>query len=115
MRIDAELATGAVLEEVGRRLSRCRLDRGLTQEDAAVRAGIGKRTLERIEGGADFQVSSLVRLLNVLDLHERLDALVPEAGPRPIDLLELGGRARRRAPRRRPSPGGEGWRWGDDE
>ena len=115
MRIDAELATGAVLEELGRRLARCRLDRGLTQDQAARRVGIGKRTLERIEGGADCQVSGLVRLLGVLDLHERLDALIPEAVAGPADLLETGGRQRRRASRRPATPEAGAWRRGDEK
>ena len=49
MKIDKQLTPEAVLEELGRRLARRRLDLGMTQADAAEQAGLGKRTVERTE------------------------------------------------------------------
>ena len=85
---------------------------GITQADLAREAGVGKRTVERIEAGAGGQLASLVRMLRVLDLLPALDALVPEGAESPIQLLERSrrGRVRKRArPRKRP-----GWKWGDE-
>ena len=102
MRIEKQLSAEAVLAELGQRLARRRLDVGLTQAQAATEAGIGKRTVERVEAGGDTQLVTLIRLLRVLDLTDELNRLVPEPGPRPMDLLKLRGKERKRASSRRP-------------
>ena len=113
MRIESQLSPEAVLKELGERMARRRIDLGITQADAATTAGLGKRTVERIEAGHDTQVSTLVRLLRVLDLMDGLEGLVPAIGPSPIDLLKLKGKQRRRARARKPAAAGA-WRWGDE-
>lgn len=113
MKIDQQLTPEAVLAELGRRLARRRLDLGLTQTDTAERAGVGKRTLERIERGADSQLSTIIRLLGVLELEANLEGLVPEPGPRPMDLLALKGKERRRASAKRGTKSKGAWHWGD--
>jgi transcriptional regulator with XRE-family HTH domain len=115
MRIQTELSDGAVLDELGGRMARCRLDLQLTQAELAEQAGVSKRTVERIEAGATTQVSTLIRILRVLNLLDGLDQLVPEAGPRPMDILKLKKKAgrKRASSRRKKAPGGE-WHWGDE-
>lgn len=103
------LATdAAILAEIGQRLGRWRLDMGLTQAELAERAGLGKRTLERIEAGQSAQMASMVRLLRALDALDGLNGLVPATGPRPMERLKTRGKERKRAsPRRRkdtPAP-----------
>jgi len=115
MRISSLLADEAILAEIGERLARRRLDLQLTQADVAEQAGIAKRTLERIEAGHSAQMSSMIRLLRVLDLLPGLDKLIPEAGPRPMDLLKRKGKVRQRASKRRRSePSDKPWTWGDE-
>ncbi len=104
MTFPIELSDAAVLEELGRRLARRRIDLGLTQAALAERAGLGKRTVERIEKGESGQLSSLVRILRVLELLPRLDQLLPELGPRPMDLLRRQGNQRQRASSRENFP-----------
>jgi transcriptional regulator with XRE-family HTH domain len=109
------ISDDVVLEDLGRRLARCRLDRGLTQAELAEQAGVSKRTVERMEAGASSQTLSLIRILRVLNLLSGLDNLVPETGPRPMDLLKLQGKERKRASSRKPavrSP--SGWSWDED-
>jgi len=109
------MADDAVLEELGRRLERRRLALQLTQAKLAEQAGVSKRTVERIEAGAAAQTLSLIRMLRVLDLLQGLDQMIPETGPRPMDLLKLKGKERKRASSRRaPNQSGEVWSWGDD-
>ena len=115
MKIDKHLAAEAILKELGHRLGQRRLDLGLSQAEVARLAGLGKRTVERIEAGTDSQASTLLRLLRVLDLMDGVENLVPEVGIRPMDLLKLKGKERRRAPRKRLPKTGHGWRWGDEE
>jgi transcriptional regulator with XRE-family HTH domain len=112
MKIDKDLSDSAVIEEIGRRITRRRIDMNLTQATLAERAGIGKRTVERVENGESAQLSSVVRMLRVLDLLPALDAMLPEAGIKPLDVVKLKGRQRKRA-----SPGRSGtsatWEWQD--
>lgn len=105
----------AVLKEMGQRIGQHRVDRGMTQAGLAQKAGIAKRTVERFESGHPTQTETFIRILRILGLLDNLDALLPEPGPRPMDLLKLKGRERRRAssPRdntkkKRP------WSWGDE-
>jgi len=108
-------ADDAVLEELGRRLERRRLDLRLTQANLAEQAGVSKRTVERIEAGAVAQTLSLIRILRVLDLLQGLDQLIPKTGPRPMDLLKLKKKERKRASSRRTADrAGADWSWGDD-
>lgn len=78
----------AILRELGRRLTRYRIDQQMTQSALAEEAGISKRTVERIEAGASTQVASLIRVLRVLHLLPGLEALAPDPGIRPMDLLQ---------------------------
>lgn len=116
MEISASLSDSAILEALGERLARRRLDLQLTQAAAADQAGVSKRTLERMEAGASVQLSSLIRLLRVLDLMDGLEQLAPPAGPRPMDLLQLKGKARQRAPAAADNekPSGSDWTWGSE-
>jgi transcriptional regulator with XRE-family HTH domain len=111
----------AVLEAIGRRLARRRIDLQLTQAHLAEQAGVSKRTVERIEAGAPAQSVSLVRILRVLGLLKGLDQLIPETGPSPMELLKLKGRKRQRASSKGVSKGAgtinrsaETWTWSDD-
>ena len=115
MKISNLLADEAILSEIGARISRCRLDLQLTQAAVAEQAGVAKRTVERIEAGASAQVSSLIRILRVLDLLPGLDGMIPEAGPSPMDLLTRKGKPRQRAPggRRSDQPGAP-WTWNEE-
>jgi transcriptional regulator with XRE-family HTH domain len=117
MRIEAGHTDMVVLEELGRRLARTRLERNLTQAQLAAQAGIGRATLQRLEAGGASQLSTFVRTLRALGLLELLDRLVPEPAPSPIELLKLQGKGRRRARGRvsnRPATGSSPWRWGDE-
>lgn len=114
MRLSRLETDAAVLEELGRRLARQRIDARLTQAELAERAGVGKRTLERIEAGASAQVTSLVRILRELALLDVLDDLLPETGPRPMDRLRHGDRRPRRVSKRGHADKSGEWSWGDE-
>ena len=106
----------AILVELGERISQSRVNAQLTQARLAEQAGVSKRTIERIESGHSAQMSSMIRVLRALDLLGGLDQLVPDTGPRPMDLLKLQGKQRQRASSgRKPGPGrSEEWTWDDD-
>jgi transcriptional regulator with XRE-family HTH domain len=108
----------AILEGLGDRLSRFRLERNLTQADLAAEAGVHKNTVFRLEAGGSTQLKNLVRVLRVLGLLDRLEALVPEPVPSPLRQLEAMERQRKRAvskgDRDADQPKAE-WSWGDDD
>ena len=118
MRITTELSDMAVLQEIGQRAERRRIDAGLTQAQLAEEAGISKRTVERIEAGRSTDFVMLVRVLRVLKLLQALDQLVPDLPQSPLVLLKGRGRERKRVghPRRpvagtaasKPAPP---WKW----
>jgi hypothetical protein len=60
-------------------------------------------------------MSSIIRILRVLELLPDLDVMIPEATVRPMDLLKRKGKVRQRATSRsradRPEPP---WSWDDD-
>jgi len=114
MKIDGMLTDEAVLGELGGRIAQRRLELQLTQAMLAEQAGVSKRTVERIEAGATTQMSTMIRILRTLELLDRLDGLVPEGGPRPMDMLKLKGAARQRAAGHRKKKSAEKWQWGDE-
>ncbi len=107
---------GAILKELGDRLSRYRLNRNLTQDLLAKEAGVSKRTLIRIEGGQSVSIDNLIRVLRAQNLLGNLDALVPAPPASPIQQAKLHGKRRQRAstPSSKPSDP-EPWSWGDEE
>jgi len=106
----------AVLEELGARLAHERVRRNWTQAQLAHEAGISKRTLERLEAGHSVQLGGFVRVLRALGALGGLDALLPPAGPTPMEQLRGKGKVRRRASPTRGAhePSDDGWRWGED-
>lgn len=105
MNIAESASDEAILGEIGRRIARRRLDLSVTQAELAERAGVSKRTLERIEAGSSAQMSSLIRIFRVLDLLPGLERLMPEAGPGPgpMERLIQKGKIRQRASSRKHS------------
>jgi len=105
----------AMLEELGRRLAQLRIEMNLTQADLARQAGVGKRTLERLEAGETTQTRTLFRILRELDLLSRLDVLLPEPKVRPRHVVKEGGGLPQRATKKKPSHDSTGeWKWGDE-
>ncbi len=115
MKIKNELSDGAILAELGERITRRRLDHQLTQAALAREAGVAKRTLERVEAGATAQMSTIIRIFRVLDLLPALDQVLPASKPGPIELMKRKGKTRRRASSQARSPEQQApWTWGDD-
>ena len=115
MQITKQLSDETILTEVGARIAHHRICLGLTQAELAEQAGVGKRTLERIETGASAQMLSVVRILRVLELLSSLNAAIPEAQPGPMDLLKRKGKIRRRASaKKNADQPNEVWKWGNE-
>lgn len=115
MKITKQSTDAVALAEIGRRLALVRLEKNLTQVQLAEQAGISKSTVQRLESGdVSPQLSGFIRVCRVLDLMERLDLLVPEPVPSPVEQLKLGGKRRQRASKARSTKtSAKKWQWGD--
>jgi transcriptional regulator with XRE-family HTH domain len=113
MRLSDLHTSDAVLQELGRRIERQRLDRNLSQEALAQQAGIGRATMQRVERGDPIKTTALIKVLGALDRLDALDDVLPERIKSPLEELE-----REQAPERqrasRPRTPREEWTWGDD-
>jgi transcriptional regulator with XRE-family HTH domain len=87
----------AVLELIGTRIARQRLEQNRTQASVAAGAGISVRTLIRMESGEDVSLVTFIRILRELGQLENLAAMLPEPGPSPMERLKMQGKQRKRA------------------
>jgi transcriptional regulator with XRE-family HTH domain len=111
--IDFSLAPLADVEaEIGRRLESMRLAQNISQTDLAAEAGVSRRTITRLENGGGISVETLIRIMRALGIENRLAALLPDPGLRPIDRVRLKGKQRQRARPTARTETGE-WAWGD--
>ena len=116
MKIVEILTDEAILNEIGQRISNRRIELNMTQTALAKEAGVGKRTIERIEAGASSQMLSIIKIFRVLKLMDSLDRMIPELSPKPMDLLK-----RKRKLRIRPSKKinksapATSWKWKEDK
>ena len=118
MKIDKDTIPKLALAELGARILSRRIELRLTQANLAEQAGVGKRTLERIESGGDTQLTTLIRLLRVLGLSSQLNELVPEPTTSPMALLRKNDlpqpkRVRQRTLAKSKEPK-QPWKWGDE-
>lgn len=104
----------AFLKDLGKRFEAYRIARGIKQADLAERAGIGRRTLTRLENGQGATLDTVLRVLRALDIEARLFDVVPDANINPLDPMSAVGRRRRRVRSSRPEQT-EPWKWGDEE
>ena len=116
MKIEGLMNDEMILAELGARIARRRLDLEYTQAEVAELAGVGKRTVERIEAGATTQLVTLIRIFRALEMIDRLDGLAPEVRIRPMDLIKLRGKQRQRAPRKKRAMTvrEEPWKWDEE-
>lgn len=114
MKISPENSSTAILKELGVRIKQNRIDKQLTQQDFAQKAGISIRTLSAAENGEDIRLSSLIRILRTLDCLENLNVLIPEISFDP-ESYRLLGRERRRVRQKSGEPDTSSWKWGDEE
>lgn len=115
MKLDSKMTDKVLLRLVGERLSALRLARNLTQQQLAEQAGLGLRTVQRLELGAvATQLSGFFRVCRVLELVENLETFIPPPMVSPMAQLKQAGRQRQRATGKKTAPGGsKKWTWGE--
>jgi transcriptional regulator with XRE-family HTH domain len=117
MKIDSKLTDEVLLKLIGQRLAGLRLARNLTQQQLAEQAGLGLRTVQRLElGTTAAQLSGFIRVCRVLGLVERFESLIPEPAVSPMAQLKQQGRKRQRAsgqPAAKAKP--KKWTWAEPQ
>lgn len=103
-----------VEQELGRRLARLRLSRNVTQAALAREAGIGVRTLRRLEAGERSTLDTFLRVAAALGLTEAIVAALPRGDVSPIERVSGKGRERKRARPAAGRPAATAWTWGDE-
>ena len=92
--------TPDVLREIGARLKTLRLRQNLRVKDLAIRAGVGARTIDRMEAGHSVGTDKLVRVMRGLGRLQAFEAFIPLPEPSPYEIERLRGKLRQRASRR---------------
>jgi len=91
-----------ILDELGDRVRRHRLNLNLDQKQTAERAGVSVRALRSLEAGKGSQLATFIRVLKSLDALGGLDALAPVPKVSPMAMLKRGHEPQRAGkPRRR--------------
>jgi transcriptional regulator with XRE-family HTH domain len=116
MKIESNMTDEQILENIGERLAQLRLEKNLTQRELAYQAGVGIRTVQRMEtGSVSIQFSGFLRICRVLDLIEKFELLIPEPIESPITKLKQRGKKRQRASGRTSANSKSvKWKWGDE-
>ena len=82
------LNNAQVLDEIGQRLKRQRINKKLTQQQLAVMAGVSMFTVAQIEKGNSVSLSMLIAVLRILRLLDNLDLLFTETIISPVAMLK---------------------------
>jgi len=112
MNIVNELSDDAVLHEFGSRISASRIGSRMTQEELARRAGVSKRSIERLEcgeGGVRLQI--VIAVARALRRLGGLNALFPAAQTSPYDMAANHKAPLKRVRARKASAGA--FKWGE--
>lgn len=116
MKITKLLTDETILAEIGQRISNRRVELNMTQAAVAKKAGMAKRTVERIESGASAQMLSVIKIFRVLDLMDNLERMITEQGFKPMDLLKQKRKIRVRvSSKTQKSEPIKSWKWKEDE
>lgn len=85
-----------IAAEIGARLRIKRMERNLTAEELAKRAGLGRNAIGDVEAGKDVRVSTLIKVMRALSMLSNLDAAFPDVLPT-SEALNQRGQVRERA------------------
>ena len=99
MKIRQTSRTPAILEEIGNRVERLRLQQNRGLADLARDAGIGIATLQRLETGTNVNLRTLVQVLRTLNRLSDIDNIIPDIEISPFEISRQRGAPRKRASR----------------
>ena len=77
----------AILMELAKRIRHKRIQKRFTQTDLAERAGSNVYTLQKMEQGLSYNVSTLIQVLRALNELDQLEHFLPPVEISPLDML----------------------------
>jgi len=77
-----------IVRELGQRARRRRLERRISQQDVAAKAGVHTNTVRALEAGKDIRLHSLVGILRALGGAGDIDAVLARQIPVRLDVAE---------------------------
>ena len=89
MRITGIESNKEIIEEIGKRIKRQRINIGMTQQELANKTGLSLRTITNIECGNDSKLSAIISILRALNILGNIDLLLEEEIIRPSDYYNL--------------------------
>jgi transcriptional regulator with XRE-family HTH domain len=112
---ELEIADIAFLKGLGERSAQLRIAKNLTQAQLAESAGLGLRTIQRLEQGeAATQLGGFVRVCRALGVADGFDVLLPTPPISPLAQLKAAGKERKRASASKIAEPKARWKWGDE-
>jgi len=115
-KIDFSVATSdQMVTALCKRLESIRLSRNLTQTQLAKEAGVGIRTIQRLDDGKGVAMDTFIRVMKALRIQHNLEVLLPDPTVRPIERVGNGAGERKRARSVSNSTKKSAWSWGDGE
>jgi transcriptional regulator with XRE-family HTH domain len=88
--------------ELGEGMRALRVNRGMTQAEAAAKAGVALKSLAVLERAGNSSVETLVRALSALQASDVIGRIAPQPLVSPIAMLRNQGKVRRRVRHRGP-------------
>ena len=107
-------ATHHILRELGQRCEQARLALDLTQAHLAHEAGVGVRTVRRLEQDGNVSLDTFVRVLAALGQVGNLELVLPQTQVRPAEHSARRPKERQRASGRAAASEDRSWTWGDE-
>ncbi len=98
MNIRQTTRTPAILQELGSRIERLRLQRNQSLADLAEAAGVGTATVQRLETGGNANLKTVIQVLRALNHLGDLDMIIPDVEVSPFEISGA-----RKTPRQRAS------------
>lgn len=86
-----------ILNELGSRIQRARLNLSVSQIELAKRAGIGRTVIQSLEKGNGCTLENFIKIVRSLEKLDNLDSFLPDPGISPIQLAHMAGTVRQRA------------------
>lgn len=91
----------AIVKELCGGLKQMRLNKNISQAELAVKAGIDRTTISRLEGGSGGTLITLVQVLRALDRLDLLNVFREEPAISPLQLLKIQEKSRKYASSKR--------------
>lgn len=95
----SDMHTTLAQKILGDRLRQHRIARGLQQAELADKAKVSREAISKVENGRPVNLDTFLQVLKSLDLLDRLDAAIDDAGDRPTEKFKNEGKRRYRVRR----------------